>query len=102
MKNMLNEINSNSLKNEAVKNNLNHDGGFGGNGNVGGGEYSFDHPSFEEIMKFATSTKDEMLLEPKNTVKMVVHFCQCEDCRRIKDEMMKMESELDLALDLVR
>lgn len=100
MKNMLNESNSKAMKKETTSDNMNIiNGGFGGNGYSNGG-YSYEHPSMEEIMKFVTSTKEDILSEPAKTLKMILHFYKCDECRKIKDEMMQMESELELALSI--
>ena len=102
MKNMLNESNSRAIKRDASIINESDfiNGGFGGN-TSSDGLYSPEHPSMEEIMKFVTATKEDIINNTSN-IKMIVHFCKCDECRRIKDEMMLIESELDLALSLVR
>lgn len=79
----------------------------GFNGGITGGNsvsncYSFEHPSLEEIMKFVSATREEIISNPIDSVKMVMHFCKCEDCRRIKEEMMLMDKEFDLALTILK
>lgn len=66
--------------------------------------YTYDegHISYEEIMKFVTSSKSEMLNEVQKNMRIISHLCQCEYCRSIKNKMINSEAELDLALSLVR
>ena len=75
--------------------------GNGGDGNSSGG-YSFEHPSYDDIMKFVTANKAEILQNSINAVKMIKHFCECEDCRIVKNEMMQMEDEMDFAFITIK
>ena len=98
---MLNEIKLRQLninkENYRFSSNGNHDG----NGPSYDDDY-YEHPSWEEIMTFVTATKDDIMNEPVNAFKMVMHFCQCEECRTVKNEMMMMEEKLNAALEAVR
>lgn len=75
-----------------------NDGHNGSNHSSGDG--FFAHPSKEEVMRFVTATKEDITKNSEETIKMVKHFCVCEDCRIVKNEMMQMNAELNLALKI--
>lgn len=57
-----------------------------------------DHIPYEEMMKFVTAIKSEILNEPKKFIQILSHLCQCEYCQNIKNEMINSESEIEMAL----
>lgn len=97
---MLNKLNDRHMNSNKEKYNNNFNGNYGGNPPSNEDDF-YDHPSWEEIMAFVTATKDYIMNEPVNAFKMIAHFCQCEECRTVKNEMMIMEDELNTALEMI-
>lgn len=57
-----------------------------------------NHPTLDEILEFVNSTGE---IDIKQMASMVTHFYHCEKCRKIKDEILEFNEQLDEIIDLI-